>query len=1627
MKNSFALVLGLLAAIATVSAQSNYNNSWIDYSKTYYKFKVGTFGTDFEGSPVKKGIVRISKVTLAAAGLGQVPAEQLQLWRNGQEIPIYTSKQTGILGLSDYVEFWGEAEDGKPDEALYKFSAYQLSNYWSLETDSASYFITINNGTNKRLVPVQNKVAGATIQPEQNFTYTIGKYYREQISYGYGPVTQGISLHSSSYDNGEGFTSYLSGGGMSWQSPTLYLDGSSSQKLTVRFNLAGQALNSRNVLTSIDNTSLATIPLNNFNTTTKVISGVDPSIVTGDNALFYFADQTDGSDDNFVVAQIEMDYPRKFDFGGQSSFEFYLPASDSGRYLKISDFSNNGAAPVLYDIDGGKRYVANTAVAGVFRFLLEPSSQQYHLVLVRGDGSDAMNISGLQKRNFIDYSNKIDQGNYLIITNPALYGSGKQNYVFQYRDYRASDTGGAYNAKVIDITDLEDQFAFGIKWHPLAVKNFLRYARDKFAVKPAFAFLVGKGLEYDVYRMNETDPHVLQTNLIPTFGTPGSDNLLASNDYDPVPATPVGRLSAVTPQEVGDYLAKIKQYELAQIDTAQTADSKGWMKNVLQLVGVNDAALGVELDGYMNNYAGIISDTSFGADVTTYSKSGDPAQYPAQLANFTNTFNQGSAIVNYFGHSSSTDLDFSLDNPSNYSNTGKYPVFIVNGCLAGNIFDYDAARLTHLSTISEKFVLQPQKGAIGYLSTSSFGVVSYLNIYTQQFYKSIGMRQYGKGFGVIVQDAIGTTMNIVGPSDFYGRIHAEQFTFHGDPALKVNSFAKPDYALQLKDVTVSPSFISVADDSFTVKVIVTNLGKATNDSVHFSLTHKLNDGRTITVFTKEFSSLKTKDSVTVRIGIIPGRDLGVNSFTASIDDNGKIDELSEANNSVNIPITVSAAEIRPVYPYNFSIVNTASVTLAASTANPLEVSKTYVLEVDTTALFNSSSKTSYQITSKGGVIEKNISLPLDNTVYYWRVAPSAGNHWNQFSFTHRSAGNTGFEQDHVYQFTQSSFNKLAEDSLLRKLNFTKAQVNLFVKQAIYPYGGTEDADFSVAVNGTFVAQSACVGSSVIFNVFDPLTFKAFANTDQPNGAAPSCKPVTPNNFEFYVDDPASRDSAVSFLDNFVHDGDYVVARSIDVPANMAHDWQADTALYGHDHSLYHRFKEQGIDIDQYTFPRCYIFIFKKNDSAHFSPVTVYSNGYYDAINAQRNINVNDTIGYLTSPKFGPGKGWSKITWQGYNDNANNVTSLNVIGVDTTNQETILYTLNKGTAQKDISAVDAGLYPYIKLQMRTQDSLTADPYQLTDWSVEYTPVAEGAVAPNIGVSLPDSINFDGNPNVEPDTLAGYVTFKNVSVSAFTPLKVKLVLTDSVGGTYTFDVPRTKALAAGDTANVSFSVNATSVPAGTYSLSLQINADNDQPEQYLFNNQVYKNILITRGKITPVHLLSFTGQPANKGVQLQWKATNEINFSHYGVEYSTDGMQFNQLGMVPGINGNVGDVKSYSYLHGTPVNGKNYYRLKMVDKDGKFAYSNIVMVQFGADAVLNVYPNPFTTSLKVSVGNNTVQRNTVRVLDAGGKVVIQQTFTGGFISLDVSRLAAGSYTVQVNGSVQLQSFKVQKQSK
>ena len=208
MKRILLILLIVLPGLFATAQTFPYNNEWIDYSKTYYKFNVG-----------QTGIYRISQSTLSSIGIGGTQAQYFQLWRNGREVPLYTSVPSGPLGAGDYIEFWGEKNDGRPDTTLYRDTSFILSTKYSFQTDTAAFFLTINPaGGNLRLQNAVNNVAANVLAPEPYFMFTEGKYFKDYINPGYY-IDAGEYVHSSSYDKGESWVCWDIGQQQSLSTP----------------------------------------------------------------------------------------------------------------------------------------------------------------------------------------------------------------------------------------------------------------------------------------------------------------------------------------------------------------------------------------------------------------------------------------------------------------------------------------------------------------------------------------------------------------------------------------------------------------------------------------------------------------------------------------------------------------------------------------------------------------------------------------------------------------------------------------------------------------------------------------------------------------------------------------------------------------------------------------------------------------------------------------------------------------------------------------------------------------------------------------------------------------------------------------------------------------------------------------------------------------------------------------------------------------------------------------------------------------------------------------------------------------------------------------------------------------
>ncbi|HUR67503.1 MAG TPA: C25 family cysteine peptidase [Chitinophagaceae bacterium] len=1604
------ILLALLLFSGLASSAQSYNNEWIDYSKTYYKIKV-----------LNTGIYRIAQSVLATAGLGSIPAEHFQLWRNGQQIPIYTSVQTGTMGSSDYIEFWGEMNDGTTDKELYRIQDHQLNNKWSLESDTSIYFLTVNPGSNFRLTPTTNALP-SPLAPEPFFIHTVGKYYRERFHFGYAAVV-GDYVYSSNYENGEGFTTLdigINGIRTETFSNLIPYTGPGAPAPLVKVNATGNALNPRTVEIKLNGTVIGS-PVMDFFDYIKTNIAISPTDISSGTAVIDVKNANITGGDRMVIAQTELQYPRMFNFGGANNFSFELPANTSGNYLEITGFNYGSTSPVLYDMTNGKRYIADITNAPIIKIALQPSSVSRKLLLITQESSFPMAVTSLEQRNFINYGLPANKGDYLIISHSALMTGPGGNPVENYRSYRSSAIGGSYNAKIYLIDQLVDQFSFGIKNHPLSVRNFLRWARTNFGnIKDVF--IIGKGLQYVQNRTFEANPDFHKLSFVPTFGHPASDNLLTADPgLDVTPKLSIGRLSVINGNEVAIYLNKVIQYEQKLAFQSPVIADKAWQKNVVHVIGAGDGSLGTILTNAMNGFGSIIKDTFYGANLHTFSKVSTAPVEQANAAKLYGLFEEGIGILTYFGHSSASTLEFNLDNPDGYNNPGKYPVFILLGCSAGNFYNFNLARLSTKETISEKFVLADQRGSIATIASTHLGIVNYLDIYNTQTMKAASVNQYGKTLGEIMRDAVTNVYNIMTQNDYYARFHCEQTTLHGDPALRLDaSFPKPDYAIEPQLVEINPSFISVAENSFKIKAKFINLGKAINKPIVIELKRTYPDLST-DIRRDTIPGIRFMDSLTYNVPILSTRDKGLNKISICIDADNTVDEIYETNNCVSKDFFIYEDEIRPVFPFNYAIVNRQNIKFHASTANPFTVSRQYNFEIDTTEAFNSPFKKTQSVTSVGGVIEFNPVITFtDSTVYYWRVSPvpvSGTPVWNYASFVYLPNSQPGFNQSHYFQHDRSLKNKIVLNAQSRNWEFDSVPHFIFAKNGVFLTATSQEGDLIVAPDGSAFIRSACVGFSLIFNLIDPKSFVTSLNPSSFMGSADNNCVAPPSsrrwNFEWSYMTAAKRKEMMDFMD-WIPNGTIVVVRNILNPGQPAggfiDSWKNDTLLYGSGNSLYHRLKAAGMNVlDSFTSPKAMIFIYQKG-SPSFGPVGTVSAGIYDLVALNKNLKTPDSIGFVTSPVYGRAKAWKQLIWRGASDATSDTATVDVIGVQLDGSEQTLFT-DITTAQQDfdISSISVAQYPYLKLKLRAKDKGTYTPYQLRYWRVTYDPVPEGAIAPNIYLSVKDSLEL-GEP------LTYKVAFKNVSDVPFDSVKVKMVITDRNNVPYNVPIPRRRKLPVSDTLQIGALINSNTIP-GHNTVYLEANPDDDQPEQYHFNNFAYRNLYVKPDSLDPLLDVTFDGvHILNRDIvsskpdiviklkdEARWMVLDDTSLLTLFIRYkggparryyfSNDTMRFIPAGQAP----NPDNTASINFKPHFLQDGE--YEMIITGKDksdnnaGNIEY-RVLFEVVNKPMISNMlnYPNPFTTSTAFVfyiTGSEVPQNIKIEIMTITGKIVREIT--------------------------------------
>ncbi|MDX9749766.1 MAG: C25 family cysteine peptidase, partial [Flavobacteriales bacterium] len=1040
----------------------------------------------------------------------------------------------------------------------------------------------------------------------------------------------------------------------------------------------------------------------------------------------------DGYVDQQAYSHSVVRYARSFGMGSTNTLRTALPHD-------ALDKAHIGFAipmePVIYAYGDTVRRVQAVLSGGKWRALVPraPTGDETEIFVVRSNlvtvvPEPLVPVNGTGY--FTDFAALDVDSAMLIVTHASLMGEA-----MLYAQYREQHPRNRYNTLVADVDELYDQFAGGVPKHAHAVRGFCAFLLDAWSTDPQALFLIGKSVQAPSipgsqgYRPDQGGAYA--RCLVPSYGWPVSDACLTMGlKGDPrMLDIPVGRLSASGPGQVQAYLQKV---------AAQEANPPAaWMKNILHFRGgnVDEAPL---FAYYLNGYKQVAEDTLFGGQVIDFAKTSSDVLQTATADSVRQFIEQGVTLMTFVAHGFSAGFEITIDDPANYEWGGRHPVVVGNSCYSGNI------HMNQGLSNSEDWVLMPGKGPVAFLASSNLGLLHYMAPYTHYFYQSFAALNHGQSIGRHMQHA-GFAQLAIGSTDLSRINNVHTFTLEGDPTLILNSWPEPDYSIEQQDVLFEPPVITAEVDTFRVKAVVRNLGKAIHTGFNVTMQRTAPGLPAADPQVVALQNVHVADTATfVFPTLAQSGGQGPNQFHVRVDlDPDEVPELVDTlNNMATASAFIVSGDLVPVYPYDFAITPDPAPPLKASTGDPLAAPRAYRFQIDTTDLFNSPMLEQAVITAPGGVVEwqpqtiYGLNSMADSTVFFWRCSPDStdadGYTWYERSFQHITDRH-GWGQAHFFQFEDDHYHGMVHDRDQRRFAFTEGDHSLQAYAQGDPGGGAGLAtrwflDLELQDYGTGCGAAPAWHVAVLDPALD--TWYTYHAEQNPDGFQfgninnnTNCRNRPEAFFSFRAAFPAELAGMADMLSNGIPDGHHVLVytyRYMDRHSTALNGPEALAAMEA--------LGVPGFASMPDSVP--YIFYVKKGDPASFQQVIG------DTITAYINLNVElpglQGSGRITTMRAGPMAAWHALHWNAFAGNPEDSTRIELIGVTGAGAEVPLgnWPVPMDSVTDLATIAPAEVYPWLRIRGYFHDTLPVapDPAQMDRWQLIASPLPECAIHP-----------------------------------------------------------------------------------------------------------------------------------------------------------------------------------------------------------------------------------------------------------------------------------------------------------
>ncbi|WP_254411934.1 putative type IX secretion system sortase PorU2 [Dyadobacter diqingensis] len=879
----FIYFFALLSFISAtdISAQS-ITNSWINTNQPYVRIAVQ-----------EKGIQRVPFSKLTEANFPVSEPTKFHLYYRGTEISILSLNNNELV-------FYGEPNDGARDSLLFRPMSSRTNIYHSMYSKEGSYFLTVDSRSTS-LAEKYSEATNTSLAPETYHLQKDVKFFIGQFSQ--SPAYIEPSLLESIFLDGKGWTDTLRVSGEAsennarWDFQLKNRVSVASVQPKIELLIYGRSNTGHSVQTLIGKTKTSLREVNsplNFSlfTSRKTEFPLQETDINSDGkGVLGLRSKLNGVKDTYSLTYCNVIYPQSFDMTGQVTATFNL--SPGKATLSRIQIPNAPASARVFDLTDKlhPKEITGSFNNNTLELTVRRKTDQALTLFVTTEIKDlaANKISNIKFTSYIPQNY-----NYFIVTNTALLTAAQA-----YGNYRASEAGGNYKPLVVDVKDIYNQFNYG-EPSPLAIRKFVEFMLSDGNVNKNL-LLIGKSTSYA--SLIEKTLKELPGD-VPTVGYPGADILLvdglAGSPKD-VPAIPVGRLSALTAEEVNHYLDKIKAYE-------QDYTNGAWRKKVLHVSGGKSVSELTMLKNALSDLSPeVIAD---GGSVEAVVKQ---TLIEVEKVNISPQVNSGIGLLTYFGHGSPTvtdlDMGYASDPQNGFNNKDKYPLMYFNGCGVGDIF------ASWSNTLALDWLFAKEKGAIGVISNSHYSYYSSTKKYLDVLYSDLfDSKSPVKTIGQVQQETA-KTITTSNPS-LYDITNIHQSILMGDPVLKIFRYESPDYSVKNSELFIKSKnqAISLAKtDSIIFGAVISNLGRFDEQQkIPVNIRLQYSNGQELV---KKVTINSMIGEYTLQIPFVNSNVLSKIEIT--LDSDNLLTETTKANNKAELLIDWDAVKELSTYPKEF--------------------------------------------------------------------------------------------------------------------------------------------------------------------------------------------------------------------------------------------------------------------------------------------------------------------------------------------------------------------------------------------------------------------------------------------------------------------------------------------------------------------------------------------------------------------------------------------------------------------------------------------------------------------------------------------------------------------------------------